>query len=130
MSVDANFASTPKAAIVVVSTANTSRAQTASNTGITVLYAAGASGSRIDDIVITPNATTTAGMIRFWLHDGTNNTFWREYAIAAATVTATAEVITTTITNLGLQLQSGWTLKVSTNNAEAITVAVTKAGDY
>lgn len=130
MAFDPQFASTVKAAVVVVSTANTSRAQTASNTGITTLYSAGANGSRIDDITIIPAVTTTTGMIRLWLNDGTNNTVLAEYIIDAATISATVPPTPINLTNLGICLQTGWSLKASNNNAEAISVFVTRAGDF
>jgi hypothetical protein len=130
MAYDPAYASTPKAALGRLTTANTSRAQTTSDTNIITVFAAGASGSRIDDIAIIAESTTTAGMIRLWIHDGTNNTLWREYTVGAATPSGTVSPWSLYLANLALCLQTGYSLKASTNNTEVFDVWVTRAGDF
>ena len=130
MSLDAAFAATPKAAVAYTSTAKTGIAQTASATGISDLYTAGANGSRIDDIIIQCAATSTAGMLRFWIHDGTNYTMIREVPITAITPSGTQQAFSTTLSNLAWCMQTGYKLCISTNNAEAVGVIVTRAGDF
>ena len=130
MAYDANYASNPKAAVAYTSTAKTGIAQTSSPTGITDLYTAGTSGSRIDDIVITCADTSTAGMVRFWFFDGTNYTMVREVPVNAITPSGTVSAFTSTLSNLGWCIQSGWKICISTNNAEAVAVVVTRAGDF
>ena len=130
MSLDAAFAATPKCAVAYTSTAKTTIAQTNSATGISDLYTAGASGSRIDDIIIQCAATSTAGMLRFWIHDGTNYTMIREVPITAITPSVTVQAFTATLSNLAWCMQTGYKLCISTNNAEAVGVIVTRAGDF
>jgi hypothetical protein len=130
MAYDPSYASVPKAAVAYISTANTGIAQTSSPTGITDLFTPGSAGGRIEDISITFAGTSTAGMVRFWFFDGTNYTMIREVYVSPITPSGTVPAFSTTLSNLGWCLQSGWKLCVSTNNAEAVAVIVTRAGDF
>lgn len=121
-----NYATTPRTEAVQLTAANALR----DGTGVVNVFTAGASGSRIDDITITPAVTTTAGMVRFFIHDGTNTRFWREFPIAANTLSATNPAISTLLSRLGLVLKAGYSLRASTEKAEAINVLVTNAGDF
>lgn len=127
MSTQANYAASPRAAAGQVSTANTNRDGT--GTIVTVLTA-GASGSRIDDIDIVAAATTTAGVVRLFLHDGINARLWREILVAAVTPSTTMAAWSAALTNLGLLLPSGWSLRAATHNAETFNVIVSRAGDF
>lgn len=130
MAFDANFAATPGSFGVELTTANTSRAPTASPTGISPIYTTGANGSRIDDITIQANVTTTIGMIRFWLFDGTTHFCFKEVLIPAVTVSATIPAFNMVLTNLAWIVKAGHTIKASNNNAQSISVIVNRAGDF
>jgi hypothetical protein len=127
MASNANYAATPKSALAQLSAANTLRDGTGT---IATVLTAGASGTRIDDIVITATGTTTAGMVRLFLHDGTNARLWREVPVSAVTPSGTVPAFTATLSNLALVLQTGWSLRASTHNAESFNVLVTRAGDF
>lgn len=127
MASNANYAATPKTAVAQLSAANTNRDGT--GTIVTVLTA-GTAGSRVDDIVITATGTTTAGMIRLFLHDGTNARLFREVPVTAITPSGTVQAFTASLTNLALVLASGWSLRASTHNAEAFNINVTRAADF
>lgn len=127
MAIQAQYATTPASAAVNISAANTNRDGTGT---IVNVETAGASGSRIDDLTITATGTTTAGMIRLFLHDGTNARLWREVPVQAVTPSGTVQTWTATLANLALVLQSGWSLRASTHNAESFNVLVTRAGDF
>ncbi len=127
MSITSNYAATPKTAVAQVSTANTARDGTGT---LATVFTAGTSGSRIDDIAIIATGTTTAGMVRLFLHDGTNARLWREVAVSAITPSATVSPFSSLLGNLALVLQTGWSLRASTNNAETFNVLVTRAGDF
>lgn len=127
MSTQAQYASTPRTAIAQATSANTNRDGTGT---IATVFTAGASGSRIDDVTITAVGTTTAGMVRLFLHDGTNARLLREVAVSAITPSGTVAAFTASLTNLALVLQSGWSLRASTHNAETFNVCVTRAGDF
>lgn len=127
MGTTANYASTVRAAMAQVSTANTARDGTGT---IVTVFTAGSSGSRIDDIVIVALGTTTAGMIRLFVHDGSNARLWVEVPVTATTPSSTVPAWTTTLTNLALVLPNGWSLRASTNNAETFNIIVDRAGDF
>lgn len=122
-----NYAATPRCAVGQVSAANTARDGTGT---LATIITAGASGTLIEDIVITATGTTTAGMIRLFEHDGTNARFIREVPVQAAIPSGTVSAFTASLLNLGWILQSGWSLRAATHNTETFNVFVTKAGDF
>jgi hypothetical protein len=126
MAINAQYAATPASAAVQISAANTARDGTGT---IVNVETAGASGTRIDDLTITATGTTTAGMVRLFLHDGTNNRLLREVPVSAVTPSGTVPAFIAQLFNLGLVLQSGWSLRAATHNAETFNVLVTRAGD-
>ena len=127
MSTTANYAATPRTASAALSAANTNRNGTGT---IVSVFAAGSSGSRIDDIYIVANATTTAGVVRLFISDGTNIRLWQEILVTATTPSTTVQVWSSSLINQALILANGWSLQASTNNAETFSVFVTRAGDF
>lgn len=127
MATTASFVATPINAAINIATANTARDGTGT---ITNLYTAPTTGVRIDDIWFKAKATTTAGMLRLWLHDGTNFRLWREILVPALTPSGTVASWESMLSNLGLILQTGWSLRVSTDKAESFDISVTKAGTF
>lgn len=124
-----NYAATPRASFVVISTANTARDGTGT---LGTVFTAGSNGSRIDRIIAHATGTTTAGMVRLFVHDGTNARLWRELPVTAVTPSASvpawsAEVVFPS--NTPLILPSGWSLRASTHNAESFAVTAFGA-DY
>lgn len=114
------FAVTPRIASVNVATANTNRDGTGT---VATLITGAATGTRIAEIVCQAKVTTTAGMVRIFLYDGTAYYFFDEVSIAAATVSATVKGtrVSTLYNNLVLPSAS-WSVRVSTHNAESIDV--------
>jgi hypothetical protein len=124
-----NFATTPRVGAATVSTANTNR--DGSGTVVTV-FTAGSNGTRIDRIRVQATVTTTAGMVRLFLHDGTN--FWplEEVPVAAVTVSASVAGASRDVffgDARPLNLPTGWSIRASTHNAEAQVITVYGA-DY
>lgn len=113
------FAATPKCAVGALSVANANRDGTGT---VVTVFTAGASGSKIEEVRITPAATTTAGMVRLYLYSGTVYYLLSEHIIAAATLSPSVATTVTTITYDSLILPSGWSLRASTEKAEAINV--------
>ncbi len=120
------YASLPRSAAVDISVANTARDGTGT---IVTLVTAGSNGTRIDDIRITARVTTTAGAIRMFLHDGTTARLIDEFLVTAVTPSNTVAVWSLALYNLGIVLQNGWSLRFSTQNSEAFTVALMRGGD-
>jgi hypothetical protein len=127
MGINANYANTPRAAVGQVSVANTNRDGTGT---LATIFTAGSSGSRIDDIKIQATGTTTAGVVRLFVHDGTNARLLAENLVTAVTPSTTVEAWSTTLLNQAIVLPNGWSLRASTNNGETFNVLVTRAGDF
>jgi hypothetical protein len=127
MATTAQYASTVRTAQAQVSTANTNRNGTGT---IVTVFTAGSNGSRIDDIYITATATTTAGVVRLFLNDGTNTYLFDEILVTAITPSTTVSVFQAVLLNQAIVLATGWSLRASTNNAETFNIQVTRAGDF
>jgi hypothetical protein len=127
MATSAQYASTVRAAAAQVTTANTNRNGTGA---IVTVFTAGSSGSRIDDISIDAVATTTAGVVRLFINDGTTSYLWQEILVTAVTPSTTVAVWSYTLLNQALVIPTGWSLRASTNNTETFNILVTRAGDF
>ena len=83
-------------------------------------------GSTITGIEINAIVSTTAGMVRLFLNDGTNTRLYDEIPVTAVTASGSVAAFRTTWTPQTvdglLRLPPGWTLKASTNNAEAMNI--------
>ena len=132
MSSTAQYASTPKIGAVAISTANTNKDGTGT---VGTVFTAGASGSRIDAIAIKATVTTTAGAIRLFIYDGAAYFLLTEIPVVAVTSSATApafevQLNTNTMSQiLPIILPTGYSLRASTNNAEAFNV-LASGGDF
>jgi hypothetical protein len=123
----ANYAATPRLGIGQVSAANTAR--DGSGTVVSIITG-GAAGTRIDRIVVEATVTTTAGMVRIFIDDGTNVRLYAEIPIAAITVGASVAAFRAVLETPDLNLPStSHILKASTHNAEAMNVFA-HAADY
>lgn len=128
MAISPIFIGTVKSPSVQVATANTLRDGTGT---LGTVYTAGASGARIDRINVTATGTTTAGMIRLFLYDGTNSRLISELPVIAITPAATTPSFSADIVfDQGMLMQATYQLRASTNNAETFNVTVTNGGDY
>lgn len=124
------FTATPKIAIGQVSAANTGR--DGSGTIVTI-YTAGSSGSKIERIRVQATVATTAGAVRIFIHDGSNYRLFKEIMVTAITPSTSVEAFSDEIdcssADQVLLLPTGYSVRASTHNAEAINVFVV-GGDY
>lgn len=129
MALQPQYIGIPKNGVAQVSTANTTL--TGAGTLVTV-YTAGATGSRIDSLLVQATGTTTAGMVRLFISDGTtNHRLIMELPVVAITPAATLPAWSATVNfPKGLVLQATWLLKASTHNAETFNIIPTVAGDF
>jgi hypothetical protein len=138
MATSASFAATPKNGTLTtqLTVANTGRDGT--GTLVTVLTA-GASGSRIDSIMVQATGTTTAGMIRFFISNdsGTSKRLIGEVPVAAITPSGLIPAFQILLTSQnssflqnGLVLQASAILYAATNNSETFNVVLLNAGDF
>lgn len=122
MATSPNFTKTPRTERGLLSAANANRDGT--GTIVNLFEAAATVGSRIERITVSATGTTTAGMIRFYIFDGTNTDLYLEIPVIAITPSATVQSFRNSTGSLGLILSSGKSLRASTHNAEIFRVIV------
>lgn len=126
------YTATPKNGMAVISVANTGRDGTGT---IGTIFSAGASGSRIDKIIIKAQGTTTAGMVRLFIHDGSNARLIDEVLVQAITPSATVQSFQVVLAanqitvELPIILPNGYSLRASTHNAESFNI-IAMGGDF
>lgn len=117
------FSQAVRHAPVTISTANTNR--DGSGTIGTVL-SAGSNGTVIDHIDITAVGTTTAGVVRLYVHNGSSAFLWKEILVTAITpstsIAAWSHHVDCSQRGNALYLPSGSSLRASTHNAESFNV--------
>lgn len=132
MAIQAQYAAVPKVGIAQITTANTDRDGTGT---IGTVFTAGSSGSRIDMIGLQATSTTTSGMIRLFVHNGTTAFLLAEIPVVAITPSATnpafnVQLNTNTMTQfLPIVIPTGHSLRASTNNAESFNI-IAFGGDF
>jgi hypothetical protein len=115
MAASPTFTSTPRIGAAAVATANTNR----DGTGTLVDILTGVTaGTKVTSVVVQATVTTTAGMIRLYINDGSTSRLFDEITVAAATVSASVAASRTVRTYTDLVLPSGHKLQASTHNAE------------
>jgi len=120
MAASPTFTSTPVAARADLSAANTNRDGTGT---IVDIVSAAAAGTVIEKIVVQATATTTAGMVRLYVHNGTSYRLFKEYAVTAVSATASVAAYRATDTfDVPLVLPTGYKIAASTHNAETFAV--------
>lgn len=121
------FTDTPRADVGQIATANTARDGTGT---VGTIFTAGADGSRIDAVTVVATGTTTAGVIRLFIHDGTNYRLWKEILVSAITPSTSIEVFRAVFTpDIPKVLPTGYSIRASTHNAETFNVHV-DGGDF
>src|ERR1051326_4588502 len=109
---------TMNTAQVTISTANSNLDGT--GTLGTVLTAA-SSGTLIKTVTVQAIVSTTQGMVRLFLYDGTNTKLLQEVEIPAVTKSSNDPAYSFTVP-LNFCLKSGWVLKASTEKAESFNI--------
>ena len=126
MAATPNFASTPRCVGSSSAAANT--ALDGTGTLITA-FTAGPNGSRLDNIMLKAAATTVAGMIRLFIHDGTTARLLTEVPVQAitpsGTVSAWEQRIDVSVLGGLLLLPSGSSLRWAAHAASAFNCIVT-----
>jgi hypothetical protein len=129
MSSTPQFVALPQSFAVSITTANTAR----DGTGTLALLATGAvaPGTRIDKIRVQASGTTTAGVIRYFLDDGTTKRLLKERLVTAITPSATVAAFEDewSIPDGIILPNASWSIKVGTHNAENFNV-VASGGNF
>jgi hypothetical protein len=127
MATTPSFASNVRVGLGTLATADTARTGTPTN--VVTVFTAGSSGSRIDEINIIATATTTAGVVRLWIFDGTTYFLFEEILVSANTPSTTVATFNTTLTFNNFMLPTGHSLRATTNNSEGFNV-IAFGGDF
>lgn len=126
MSASPQYAAIPKLGFARISTANTNLDGT--GTLGNVLTPGGTKGARLRGVSIVAIGVTTDGMVRLFLHDGTNARLWKEVKVAAITPSATVAAFSAYLNEythpelFPLVLPVGYSLRASTHKAESFDV--------
>ena len=126
---DPIFLLSPRNSSVSIATANANLDGTGT---IGIVITAGSEGSRVHKIRIKAIVTTTPGMIRLYVHDGSAYFLWMEIPVSAITKSATVAAFETEIYLPGEQaliLPSGYSLQASTEKAETFKITA-EGGDW
>lgn len=116
------FAATPRVGLGQVSTANINRDGTGT---IATILTGDSSGTKITEIIAEATGTTTAGMIRLYLNDGTNTRLFDEFVVIAVTAGASTPVYRASKVYENLTLPSdSWSIRASTHNGETFNIII------
>jgi hypothetical protein len=105
---------------VTISTANTNRDGTGAMT--TVFTATG--DAVVNSIRVQATGTTTDGMIRVFIYDGSSTCLRLEIPVTDAIPSATVEAFSASILPTGFRVENGHQVRVSTHNAETFNVFI------
>lgn len=117
---------TANTGVGLISTANSNLDGT--GTLVTILTA-GASGSgwkgcEIQSVTVKAIVTTTYGMVRLFVYDGTNTKLLTEIEVPAVIKSSTAQAFSRTISLDKFELQAGYIIKASTEKSESFVVTI------
>lgn len=118
------FTDTPNLGVAAISTANTNRDGTGT---VGTIFTADVKGSRVHRIRIKAVGTTTAGMIRIFIHNGSAFFLYLEVPVSAITPSGTVESFSYELdlpNEDAIILPTGYTIRASTHNAESFNVFV------
>ena len=111
----------------VISAANTLRDGTGP---IFDIFTPGAMGGEIELIRVQAQGTTTAGVVRIFVHNGAAYRLYKELLVTAVTPSTTVEAFSADfVPAKRLILPAGYKLGASTHNAETFTVFA-QGGNY
>lgn len=123
------FANIPFVANAQIATANTNRDGTGTvGTVFTAPTTTGCAGSIVEKVTICATGTTTAGVVRLFLHDGSNYRLLDEVLVSAITPSASVKVFQQVVT-LNMYIPNGSSLRASTHNAETFNI-IAQGGHY
>lgn len=119
-----NFTAKTGAGLVSVANSNLDGTGTIVN-----IITAGASGSgwkgcRIESITIKATVNVTAGMIRLFIHDGTNIRIFHEVKVPSTTKSGTQPSFERRFSLGNFQLQPGYSIRASTQNGESFAIVI------
>ena len=130
MATTPQFTATPRVGLAQITVANANR----DGTGTLVdIITGGSNGTRIEHVDICAAGNVSSGVVRLFIHDGTDTRLWKEILATTTTPSTTTATwmysLDTSTLGRVLILPSGWILRASTNNAETYNVMAV-GGDF
>lgn len=120
MALAPQFAATARVGIGQVSTANPNRNGTGA---LVTVLTAGLNGTRVDYAEVKATGSSSSGVVRLYLHDGTTAHLLTEVEIPVVTVSGTQRTFEQLIELAGgLTIPTGWSLRASTEVGETFNV--------
>lgn len=115
---------TANTGVVQVSAANSNLDGTGTLGTVLTASASGSGwkGCRIESVTIKATVNTTPGMVRLYIYDGTNTKLLTEIEVQAITKSSVVSSFSRTINLFKFELQPGYALKASTQNAENFVI--------
>lgn len=123
------FTLTPKISGSPISVANTGRDGTGT---LGTIISGSTNGTRISRVIVQASGSVSAGTVRLFVYDGSDNFLYKEIAVTSSGVSGSTPAFSYALELFGeraLVLPSGYSLKASTNNGENFYV-IAEGGDY
>lgn len=131
MATSPQFAATPNVgSAVLTATANVaalSGTPTASSTA--TIVTAGASGTKIEELVFIGTGVTLAGLVHIFLFDSSTYHFYDAVAVSVVTPSTSVTPFRQVNPYANLELKSGWTLVCCSSVASQLINVVASGGD-
>lgn len=130
MATNPQFASVANIQAGKLTTANTNLDGTGT---VVTVFTASANGSRVHRITVKATQTVVAGMVRIFLHDGSNYFLFRDIQVIATTVNTALpsfeEVIVLDGENAILLPDNNWSIRMITTITQNLDVVI-EGADY
>lgn len=119
------FAATPRCSAVTISTAASNNR---TGTSASTVFTAGSNGSRIEEVRLKAQGTTTAGTVRFYIYNGSAYFILTEVSYSAVTVSGSTASAEAKVSFNNLILPSGYSLRA--NIESGVWDIVAFGGDF
>lgn len=94
------------------------------------LVTAGSNGSKIEEIDMYGTGVTVAGVVQFYLYDGTTYHAFASQVVTVVTPSTTTAPFSATLTFSNLVIPSGWSLVATSFVASQLINCIAFAGSY
>ena len=115
---------------VVNTSAVTARTIISGTTGLTLVSAAGANGTRFDKIRVKGSGMTVAGQLDFWIYDGTSSRLFASINVPVVTPSTTIDSFQADLLLDPLVLPSSHSIYFSSQVAAQLVHAFAFGGDF
>lgn len=125
MATSPQYTAIPRIGMVKIDSTNTSL----DGSGILhQVFIAGTNGSRIDEVIVKATESTTTGIVRLFISDGTNSFLLTEISVTQCTISDSIKSFETGI-KLGLIVPNGMVL-MATSTTQTILNIIVCGGDF